>query len=399
MKKIALFLTAILLYCTNVNAQTTTITTAAPSNTGYAGDIWIGPGSTITFVVQNNNSHDIILTEIEDFKSTAGPGFPLNPAGFTLWYSNTSLSGSPGQIISPIWTKLGGDNATIVNMIPGYNKIFTNLNFLIPANTTYRFALECSTGIAYSGNSSPSVLTKDSVNLILGSASGAGFAGNYPNSSYNNSFFTGSISFKSALPCTSPPNAGTAISSVPDTCSGIPFKLDLSGYSGGLGQSFQWEKSLNGTSWSAMIGDTASSATTSQSLSHFYRCAVTCSGNTAYSIPVQVTTPIAVSGNYTINKALPTAGNNFHSFTDAINYVSCGIDAPVVFTVVPNSGPYEEQVSIPFIGGTSSINTITFKGKGETLNMFAGTTSNLPVITLNDADHIIIDSLIIDCSN
>jgi hypothetical protein len=398
MKKIALFLTAILLYCSSVNAQTTTITTGAPGNTGYAGDIWIGPGSTITFVVQNNNSHDIILTNLEDFKSTAGPGFPLNPAGFYLWYSTTSLSGDPGQIIQPIWSKLGADTAQIVNMVPGYNTVFSNLNFLIPANTTYRFALQCTTGIAYSGNSSPNILTKDSVSLILGSASNAGFAGNYPNSSYNNSYFTGSISFQSAVPCTSPPNAGTAISSVTDTCSGIPFILDLSGYSGGLGQTFQWQKSLNGTNWSSMIGDTTSSTTTSQALSTFYRCAVTCSANTAYSIPVQVNTPIAVSGNYTINKALPTSGNNFQSFTEAINYVSCGINGPVVFTVVPGSGPYQEQVTIPFIGGTSSINTITFKCKGENLNMTAGTTSNLPVITLNNADHIIIDSLIIDCS-
>jgi len=87
------------------------------------------PGSAITFVVQNNNSHDIILTEIEDFKSTAGPGFPLNPAGFYLWYSATSLSGNPGQIIQPVWSKLSGDTATIVNMVPGYNTIFLILIF------------------------------------------------------------------------------------------------------------------------------------------------------------------------------------------------------------------------------------------------------------------------------
>jgi len=35
---------AILIYCFSVSAQTTTITTAAPGNTGYAGDIWIGLG-------------------------------------------------------------------------------------------------------------------------------------------------------------------------------------------------------------------------------------------------------------------------------------------------------------------------------------------------------------------
>ncbi len=402
MKKILFSIYCLLFIFASSLAQVK-ITTAASGNTGYAGDIWIGPGSTITFVVQNTNNHDILLTEIEDFKSTAGPGFPLSPAGFHLWYSTTSLSGDPGSIASsPDWTKLTGDTATVVNMVPGYNTIFSNLNFLIPANATYRFALQSTTGIAYSGFSTPSVLTKDSVNLVLGSAiiggSVVGYAGNYPNSSYSNSWFTGSITFQSAVPCNSAPIAGSTVSSVSDICSGIQFQLDLTGYSSGLGQTYQWQSSLNGTTWNNIAGAIGSSATLTQSLSSFYRCAITCSGNTAFSAPVQVTTPLGVSGNYTINSTLPTNGNNFQTFNDAINYVKCGINGPVVFTVAPNSGPYVEQISIPFIGGTSSTNTITFKGKNETISMIAGTTSNLPIITLDNADHIIIDSLILDCS-
>lgn len=397
MKKFLLLFYCILLFSTASIAQVK-ITTAAPANTGYAGDIWIGPGSTITFVVQNTNNHDIILTEIEDFKSTAGPGFPLSPAGFYLWYSSTSLAGDPGQITSPTWTKLSGDTATIVNMVPGYNTVFSNLNFTIPANTAYRFALQSTTGLAYSGFSTPSILTKDSVNLVLGSESAAGYAGNYPNSSYNNSWFTGSITFQSAVPCNAAPIAGSTVSSVSDICSGIEFQLDLTGYSSGFGQTYQWQSSPNGTTWSNIAGSTASSATLTQSLSTFYRCAVTCSGNTAYSAPIQVTTPLGVSGNYSINSTLPTGGNNFQTFLDAINYVKCGINGPVTFTVAPNTGPYTEQINIPFIGGTSSTNTITFKGKNETISMIAGTTTNLPVITLDNADHIILDSLIIDCS-
>ncbi|MFY7965989.1 MAG: T9SS type A sorting domain-containing protein [Chitinophagaceae bacterium] len=398
MKKIAHFLIAILLYCSSANAQTTTITTAAPGNTGYAGDIWIGSGSTITFAVENANSHDIILRSIEDFKSTAGPGFPASPAGFYLWYSSTSLTGNPGQITQPAWSKLSGDTATIVNMVPGYNTIFSNLNFVIPANTTYRFALECTTGLAYSGIGSPNILTKDSVSLILANANNVGFAGNYPNSSYPNSSFTGSITFESAIPCNAAPIAGATVASVANVCSAVPFQLDLSGYSSGLGQTYQWQSSLNNTNWTNITAATASSATVTQSLSSFYRCAITCSGNTAYSAPIQVNTPLGVSGNYTINKGLPTGGTNFNTFTEAVNYVSCGVNGPVVFTVVPGSGPYSEQISIPFIGGTSSTNTITFKGKGETLFVNNIANTNLPIIALNGADHIVIDSLILDCS-
>ena len=396
MKKILITCLSILALNLVALAQTTKITTAG--KTGYAGDIWIGPGSTITFAIANNNSHSIILTQMEGFKSTAGPGFPLNPASFKLWYSATSLSGSAGLVDTPVWTRIGSDVANMVNMVPGYNIIFSGINFPIPANTTYRFALESSTGTAYSGTSSPNILTADSVSLIVGSANNVGYAGSYPNSSYNDSYFTGSITFKSALPCTSPPNAGVTVSSVADTCSGLLFNLDLSGYSVGIGQTFQWQSSSNNSTWNNLLNDTLSALTISQAVSTYYRCGLTCATNTSYSTPVQVTTPASVSGNYTINSTQATGGINFQSFTDAINYVSCGINGPVVFNVVAGTGPYTEQISIPFIGGTTSTNTIRFNGHGETLLFNGASNDNKAILTLNDADHIIIDSLVIDGS-
>lgn len=406
MKKIFIVLALIIITSNNLLAQTTKITTAAPNCTGYDGNNYLGQDATITFVISNNKNSDILLTEIETFKSTAGPSFPANPAKFNLWYTATSLSGSP-IVSSPVWIKLTPETPASINLVPGYNTIFTGLDFIIPANTTYRFALESLTGIAYSGGlapgyASPSILTADSVSLVLGDSKinnqSVGYASSYPNSSYGDSWFTGSITFKSTIPCTSPPLAGTTVSPITDTCIDINFNLGLTGYSNGVGQSFQWQKSTNNVNWVNMLNDTVPAITTSQKVSTYYRCALTCSGNTAYSQPLQINTPVGISGNFTINAQQLTSGTNFATFSEAINYISCGVNGPVTFNVVPGSGPYNEKITIPFIGGTSKINTITFKGHGETIKNYNLTSNDLAIVTLNNSQHIILDSLLIDGS-
>ncbi len=406
MKKALLLFALAAAICTTSFSQTT-ITTAAAGNVGYTGSNYIGGNTTVTFVIQNASSNDIVLTKLEDFKSGGTPSFPTSPGSFTLWYSPTSLSGTPGLVsVANGWTKITGDNPVSVNLIVGYNTIFPNINFTIPANTTYRFALESFSGLAYSGGltpglCSPSTLTKDSVSLILGDAKiggqPVGYAGSFPNSSYENSWFTGSITFNVAVPCTAPPIAGTTVSATSDTCAGHAFKLDLSGQSNGSGQTYQWQSSTTNSNFTDIAGANGSSLTTSQLVSKYYRCAVTCGGLTSYSTPLQITTPASISGTYTINQNNPTGGNNFSKFSDAVDYIKCsGINGPVVFNVVSGSGPYNEQVKIPFIGGVSGTNTITFNGHGEVLSFAAGTVANKAILTFNNASHIIIDSLTID---
>ncbi|TNE82041.1 MAG: DUF5011 domain-containing protein [Bacteroidetes bacterium] len=67
-----------------------------------------------------------------------------------------------------------------------------------------------------------------------------------------------------------------------------------------------------------------------------------------------------ISGNFTINPN-GVGPNNFTSFTDAVNQiVDCGINGPVHFAVA--AGTYNEQITIPFINGSSATNTVTFDG-------------------------------------
>src|SRR5690606_3071805 len=91
-------------------------------------------------------------------------------------------------------------------------------------------------------------------------------------------------------------------------------------------------------------------------------------------------------------------GTNFASFTDAVNAISCGIAGPVVFNVVASSGPYNEQITIPQINTTSSTNTVTFNGNGETISFNPSNANDRAIIKLDGADWITINSLVIEAT-
>jgi hypothetical protein len=198
-------------------------------------------------------------------------------------------------------------------------------------------------------------------------------------------------------PCSVPPTAGTSTTTpATTTCFGSNVLLNLTGNSQGTGQTYQWESSANLAGPYTTVGASGPSAAlnTTATGTLYYRCAVTCSGNTQYSTPVLLTVPAPFpAGTYTINSALPTGGTNYQTFAAAISAISCGIAGPIVFDVVPGSGPYNEQVLIPQVFGASATNTVTFNGNGTTLSFAATTTTNPSVLELDGADHIKVNDL------
>jgi hypothetical protein len=228
MKKNLLVALLSLLITGKVSFAQTTITTAT-GTTGYSGVNGVAGNSAITFVVENTNNYAIVLDAIEDFKGTS----LVSPAILSLWYSTTSISGVPGNITTPDWTLINTTGSLALNA--GYNTVFSGLGFLIPAGVIYRFAIQSNNGISYSGsvagNCTPSILSDGGVNLILGDAqvggSYVGYSGSFPAPTNNPRWFTGSITFSPALPCTTPPLAGSAISSSTLGCFGTPFSPGL----------------------------------------------------------------------------------------------------------------------------------------------------------------------------
>jgi hypothetical protein len=114
---------------------------------------------------------------------------------------------------------------------------------------------------------------------------------------------------------------------------------------------------------------------------------------------VTLTTRAAVplSGAYTINSALPTAGTNFASFSDAASRLNLdGISGPVTFAVT--GGPYTEQFLLGQVNGSSATNTIVVNGGGSTIR-YASTNSNQrAVVQLNGTDYTTITNLVIDAT-
>ena len=84
------------------------------------------------------------------------------------------------------------------------------------------------------------------------------------------------------------PNAGTTISTSDTLCLNGSFVLSLQGNTSATGLHYQWQKSTDGVSYTNI--SQADSTTLLQILhdTTWYRCAVTCSGQTAYSIAKQI---------------------------------------------------------------------------------------------------------------
>jgi len=97
------------------------------------------------------------------------------------------------------------------------------------------------------------------------------------------------------------------------------------------------------------------------------------------------------SGNYVID---PTGKGDFTTITAAVSSLTgCGIAGPVKFTI--KAGTYAERVVIPYITGTSSVNTITFEGvhRDSVTLIFAGTTTDRTVVLLNGAKYMVFKNM------
>jgi hypothetical protein len=202
----------------------------------------------------------------------------------------------------------------------------------------------------------------------------------------------------STTPCSNPPTPGLASSNPSGTvCPGSPIVLSLTGNSTGLGMTFEWEMSTNGTSgWTSLSTAQASSTLSfSPTTNAWYRCKVVCSGGTpVYSDTIQVSIVTPLNGTYSINSANPTTGTNFATFGEAIDVLNCaGVSGPVTFNVAPNSGPYNERLVFGEINGTSAANTVTINGAGNTVS-YATTTSERIMLVLNGTKYLKIDDLV-----
>lgn len=170
--------------------------------------------------------------------------------------------------------------------------------------------------------------------------------------------------FEFSLPkCTTPPVAGAAsVSPASGICMGSKVELTLTGNSTGGTQTYLWQQSNTGNSgWIAAGESQLVKELTVQAMhSAYYRCAVACGTDTAYTAAVPFTLNAALpAGVYTI--ATDGTGD-FPSFNAAVAAMECGIAGAVTFRA--KAGTYAEQVRMHYVYGASDTSRITFEATG-----------------------------------
>ena len=220
-----------------------------------------------------------------------------------------------------------------------------------------------------------------------------GYAGAGGNLTTNPRFWGGTITFAPAAPCAFPPTAGTAVVSNANPCPGSVVQLNVTGGTGGLGQTYQWETSASATGPYTPVGTSQTSALMNLTAANtgYYRVIATCSGMVDSSTPVLVTIPAPFpAGTYTINNALPTGGTNFASFSDAALAINCGVTGPVTFNVA--AGTYNNDyfhldayINAPGV-------SITINGNDAILSNLSSTAAEPAIIRLNGTKNVTIDN-------
>lgn len=387
---------AFLVFVTSLaNAQTTNCTNHINNSSS----------NSILFNVQNTNNGAILVTDISSVLSGGNGG----AATFTLLYNPTPINSlgatwSQGSVGVGVNGWVQGGSATIT--LPSTTTpqtVISGMSIVIPPGATYGFALCAgSNSLGFMTLTSPGVNTFSSggVNVLTGDniswSCGDFTTGPLTPLNYQQGF-DGCITWVAYPACSTTPTPGTAVTSNASPCTNQSVDLSLIGSSIASGITYQWEDSIStGTTWSPVSGATSaiSTITPSGAGAHYYRCDVTCSGNTAYSTPVLVAVPFPFpAGTYFIDGTSPTGGNTFHSVSDAISAISCGIAGPITFVMIGPTTSYNEQVTLPASIGATATNTVTFYCNGDTITYDATNAAQPWTLGLNGADHISFFSL------
>jgi hypothetical protein len=130
--------------------------------------------------------------------------------------------------------------------------------------------------------------------------------------------------------CSGTPTAGTAITSSTSICPSVNYTLSLAGATLAAGLSYQWQSAPSATGpWTNIPTGTTPSFITSQTVDTWYQCIVTCSGQSATSSVVGVTTNSFLAC-YCTSAATSTFDEEILNVTlNTLNNSStCGVAAP-----------------------------------------------------------------------
>ena len=268
-------------------------------NAGYAASIAGG------FTVADNftiNCGSWNVTKFSFFAYStgyAGATSPFNDVRVQVFNTDPSV-GSP----TPIWGDLSTNRLSasssasmyrIFNATPGTTRqvwrIEVNVSGLNLTSGNYWIEWQLGTVVGVTSNFSPSSTVVGSVtqpgnNAKQRTISSGAWANLVDGTNPQDMPFV--IDYTGG-PCAGTPVPGNTLSTLSTACAGTNFTLSLQNCIPGTGVTYQWQSAASATGpWTDIAGATGSTLVRNHTASTFYRCNVTCSGNTGSSTPLQV---------------------------------------------------------------------------------------------------------------
>ncbi len=314
----------IAIFCFNSIVKAQVLSTAGGTNYTNTSFVPAGTPGVVTFVIQNTNAQFGIIKKIDHF---ARQDQPNNT--YKLWYSATPLSG-PTTVGSSNWVLVATGNPISVAS-DAVTTVLDNLSIIIPANTQYRFALQTTNGIGYTGSNTPSPNSFSSGGFTLKvgnhqiAGQNVGYGGSSPSPAATPGFFSGAVYLtlcaSSAIAATPVITADTAVCGA-----GNPVTLNI--ISGNLNQADKWNW-FTGSCGGTLIGSgTSITVSPAATTSYYVRGQGGCSAGPGACATVRVTVK-AKPGDPIINDPAPIClGGLAHLI---INPLSSGV------TAVPDS--------------------------------------------------------------
>jgi trimeric autotransporter adhesin len=289
------------LLCTFFFKSNSQVTLTTLPNPPYNGTNGLGGPAQITFVIENTNTSGMFLTGVSNWATTAN-----NNSVWELYYTSTALSGPSTDVTTAPWSLVATSQPTTVTATGITPLNFPGLNFFIPGNTQYRFALRNlgPGNVAYSGTGAitPNSFSSGGINLLLGDVQiggqSVGYSGTGTGLTITPRYFTGEITLTPATACSGIPTGGTAQSSLNNICSPTQvFTLSVTGSTAASGLTYQWQSAPSATGpWTNIAGATNSTlSVTGLSTTTHYRRQIICGAASSFSSSVQVST---ISVNY-----------------------------------------------------------------------------------------------------
>ncbi len=362
--------------------------------------------------------HNTISLDSTTSNSTAvARGFSQTTAAGGIFFYNNLISITRGGTGVKHAVYLNNNNITGDNNNYFITTAATNhIGYFGGANRTTIAAWRTATNQDAAANTINPVFTNPAINNLIPNNAGIDNKGLYLGIDFDIDNNTRSMTTPDVgaweftpPPCSVPPTVGTVVMSPTTVCQNSTVNLSLTIGAYGSAQTFQWQfAATTAGPWSnlgpaSLNFDTAFAANQTA----FFRCAITCSGNTLYSDTVLLTVnPALPTGNYTIDFNNPTTytgpatGTNFKTFNAVKAVLGCGVTGTgnVVLNVIPNSGPYNEQLVLDSVVGINANRKMIFNGNGNTIAFSSSNNTERAVIKLNGADHIVFDSLVIDAT-